>query len=116
MNEWTNEWLADKSPISPVSVHELYSLHFLFCDQLLIAEREHLPLLLLTICRVGLTSSSETATPYSEYLNWVNSATTLHSPSITAICANAALVSSSMYHVFWDCTVPEAFVKQTFHE
>lgn len=46
MNEWTKEWLADKSSISPVSAHEFYSLLFLFLDQLLIAERAHVPMLL----------------------------------------------------------------------
>lgn len=60
MKEWTNEWRTDKGSLFPLSVHEFYSLLFLFPDQVLsIAEREHLPMFLLTIWRLGLTSFSE---------------------------------------------------------
>lgn len=75
--EWMNEPRRDwhiKVLSPPVSAREFYLLLFLSLDQLLIAERAYFPTLLLAICRVGLSSSSERATPYSAYLNWSDSA------------------------------------------
>lgn len=117
-NEWMNEtrkWLAGKGFVTSLSKHDFYSLLILFCDYFII-EKGHVSMFLPTICKLGLISSPEKVTPNCECLNWSNSAAILHGPSITAICTNATPASRPMYHVFWDCTVPEAFVKQTFHE